>query len=186
MNPYLIVVFVHVVGVMGMFAGLTLDWTTLASLRRAHTAEQARDALDSFAIVPRVGIPALLVTLGAGIYLAFQWKWQAPWIHTGFASMLLLPILGGAITGRRLGALRRSLPERGSLPAAVLERTQDPLLALSFRVRLAIVTGIAFLMEVKPPLFEGLLAMGLAVIAGLAWSAPAWLRVRGVGPQGAA
>jgi hypothetical protein len=177
MNPYLIVVFAHVVGVLGMFAGFALDWSSLGSLRRARTAEQARAAFDAIGVVPRVGVPALLVTLVAGIYLAFQWKWEPPWIHIGFASMLLLPVLGGAITGRRLAGLRKALPEQGSLPAAALERARDPLLVLSLRVRLATVVGIVYVMEVKPPLFEALVAMGVAVVAGLAWSAPAWRRV---------
>jgi hypothetical protein len=173
MNMYMIVVFAHVVGAMALFGALLMEWSLLRKLFRANTADQARETVDAFDAIWRVrptalGPVALVVTLLTGIYLAIQWRWEPPWIRVGFASILLLPLFGGTITGRKLGNLKKMLPASGPLASTDLERVRDPLLSLSLRARFGIVLGVVFLMEVKPPLLEGLIAMSVSIAAAIA------------------
>lgn len=63
MNAYLLSRYLHVVGALGLFVALGLDWAGLAQLRRARTAEQVREWarvlgwlrwLDPFSLVAAV------------------------------------------------------------------------------------------------------------------------------------
>jgi hypothetical protein len=49
MTPYAIAVFPHVVGALGLFVAMGLAWVLVARLRRAESAEQARDSLGLLA-----------------------------------------------------------------------------------------------------------------------------------------
>ncbi len=57
--------------------------------------------------------------------------------------------------------------ENAELTKALIARLRDPMLRLSMRLRIAIATGIIFLMVTKPNLFGALLALGVAVVAGV-------------------
>ena len=43
MSLYAIAVFLHIVGALGLFAALGLEWASLLNLRRATAAGQARE-----------------------------------------------------------------------------------------------------------------------------------------------
>jgi hypothetical protein len=45
MNDYAIALFLHIVGALGLFVALGLEWTSLLLLRRATTTEQARERM---------------------------------------------------------------------------------------------------------------------------------------------
>src|SRR5207244_8538034 len=45
MTLYLLAVFLHVVGALGLFVAMGLEWVIVVRVRRAGTAEQARDWL---------------------------------------------------------------------------------------------------------------------------------------------
>ena len=91
----------------------------------------------------------------------------------------LLPILGVAIGGRRMAAIRSAVAaESGLLSPALRQRLGDPLLWTSIQVRVAIALGIVFLLTVKPGLGGALLTIGLAVVLGLASALPAWSPVQ--------
>jgi hypothetical protein len=88
--------------------------------------------------------------------------------------MVLMAILG-ALTGRRMAAIRRAVAvESGTLTLAFQQRLHDPLLWTSIQTRLAIALGIVFLMTVKPGLAGALLTIGVVIILGLASAWPIW------------
>ena len=164
MNRYAIALFLHIVGALGLFAALGLEWTSLRQLRRATTVAQARAWFDVLGLVRRIGPASLATILLPGFYLmATAWSWTG-WIVVALAGMGLLAALG-ALNG---------VP----LAAPVRERLQHPRFVASIQTRVALVLGIVFLMTVKPDLGGALLTIGVAVVLGLVASVPAWRRER--------
>jgi len=166
MNLYDLFLFLHILGAMGLFSALGLEWMGLANLRRATTAEQAREWLKIFPWLRRIGPAALATLLVAGLYMTLTvWGW-VPWIVISFASMALLPIFG-ASNGIRMARLADEIAtQTGKLPPAIRERIHAPVVWTSLRVRTAILLGIVFLMTVKPALIGALITMGLALVFG--------------------
>ncbi len=167
MNDYAIALFVHIVGALGLFVALGLEWTSLLLLRRATTTEQARERMGLASSVRRVTGASLATLLVSGLYLtATAWGGVA-WIGVALGAMVLMAVLGAALSGPRLAAIGRAV-EHGSLAPL-----PDPLLWVSIQIRLAVALGIVFLMTVKPNLTGSLLAIVLAAVLGLIAALPA-------------
>lgn len=169
MTPYSIALFLHVVGALGLFVALGLEWTSLVYLRRASTAEQAREWLGVLGGTRRLGPASLAAILLSGFYMmATTWGWVG-WIIVALAAMVLIAIVGATLTGLRIVAVgRAAAAESGLLSPALRQRLQDPLLWTSVQIRTAIALGIVFLMTIKPDLIGALATIGLAVVLGLA------------------
>jgi hypothetical protein len=185
MTLYVSALFLHVVGALGFFVALSLEWTSLRHLQRATTAEQVREWLAVFAGVRRVAFASLATLLLSGLYMtAAAWGWVA-WVLIALAAIVLLAVLGATLTGRRMAAIGRAVAaESGSLSSALRHQLHDPFLRTSVQTRTAIALGIVFLMTVKPDLAGALLAIGAAIVLGLASSLPARGRDQAQEPAG--
>jgi hypothetical protein len=179
MTFYSFALFLHIVGALGLFIALGLEWTSLWYLRRATTAEQVNQWLLVFALLRRIYPISWATILLPGFYMtATVWS-RAAWIGIALAAIILIVVLGMALTGRRMAAIGPAVAaERGSLSPTLRQRLRDPLLWASIQTRVAIALGIVFLMTVKPGLGGALLTIGLAVVLGIASALPAWSRVR--------
>jgi hypothetical protein len=179
MSLYAIAVFLHIVGALGLFAALALEWASILSLRRATVADHAREWARLLASLRLVGGPAVLTILVTGIYMmATRWGGQG-WIGVGFGGLVLVAVLGGTLTGRRAGPLLRAASsEDGPVSAALGDRLSDPALMFSLYLRTALALGIVFVMSVKPGTAGALTAMGVALVLGLATGFPSWSRGR--------
>jgi hypothetical protein len=179
MTSYSIALFLHIVGVLGLFVALGLEWTSLVYLRRASTAEQAREWLGVLGGTRRLGPASLVAILLAGFYMvATAWGWTG-WIVVALAAMVLIAVVGASLTGLRIGAVgRAATAESGLLSPEMRQRLHDPLLWTSVQTRTAIALGIVFLMTVKPDLIGALVTIGLAIILGLASALPNWRRAQ--------
>ena len=168
---YSVLVFLHIVGALGIFAGITLEQAGLANLRRASTNAQVRQWLPLLRMLRRVEGPAGLVILATGFYfVATRWGHQA-WIGLALLGMVVMAVLGAAFTGRRVSAIAKVLPiADGPIPAALRQRLHDPLLRTSASLRAALGLGIVFNMSVKPAPVGALTAMGVALALGAAAS----------------
>jgi hypothetical protein len=177
MNFYSIALFLHIVGALGFFVAFGLEWTSWLYLRRATTITQAREWLGVLGLLRRVGPVSMGIILLAGFYLmATAWGGTA-WIGIALAAMVLIAVLGGVLTGRRVAGIGQALAaESETLSLAFRQRLNDPLLETSLKVRVAIALGIVFLMTAKPALEGALLTLSAAVIVGLASTLPAWNR----------
>lgn len=177
---YTIALFLHIVGALGLFVALGLEWASLSYLRRAATVEQARDWLSIFNAQRRIYPISWLAILIPGFYMAATAWGGVAWIGIALGAVVLLVVLGAALTGRRMAPIGRSVAaESGSISTPLRQRLADPLLWASLRIRTAIALGIVFLMTVKPDLLGSLITMGMACVLGLAFSLPAWNRSRG-------
>jgi hypothetical protein len=130
MSVYSISVFLHVVGALGLFSTLALEWAGHEQLRR-------------------VGGPSALLVLATGIYMTSTRWGPRPWIVIGLAAMVVIAILGPALS-RRAG-----------------------LAALSLRLRTWLFLGIVFLMTTEPGLTGSLVAIGVAALIGVVTALPA-------------
>ena len=178
-SVYSIALFLHIVGDLGLFVGLGLEWVSLSYLQRAATAGQAREWLSVFKVQRRINPISWLAILIPGFYMAAT-AWRATaWVPTALGAVVLLAVLGAVLTGRRLAPMGQSVAaESGPIPSTLRQQLADPLLWASLRIRTAIALGIVFLMTVKPDLLGSFLIIGLASVLGLVFSLPAWARGR--------
>ncbi len=179
MTAYAIVLFLHIVGALGLFVSLGLEWTSLAYTPHASTADQAREWLSVRGWVMRLGPASLALILLSGLYMtATTWGW-AGWIVVALAALVLIAVVGAVLTGLRMTPIERAAAgERGALSPALRQRLSDPLLWTSVEIRTAIALGIVFIMVVKPDWVGSSIAIGVAVLLGLVASLPMWRRVR--------
>lgn len=179
MTLYSLVLFLHIVGALGLFIALGLEWISLWYLRRATTAEQAGQWLLAFALLRRIYPAVWVALLLPGIYMTTAVWGGVAWLGIALVAMFLLPILGMAISGRRMATIGPAVAaESGLLSPTLQQRLGDSLLWVSIQVRVAIALGIVFLMTIKPGLGGALFTIGLAVVLGLALAWPVWDRTR--------
>ncbi|MFN8453193.1 MAG: hypothetical protein U0401_00735 [Anaerolineae bacterium] len=173
---YPLALFLHIVGALGLFTALSLEWASLWQLRRAATVEQIKQGFLIFAGLRRLYSLSWITILLAGFYMAATvWGWVA-WIGVALAGVVLIGMLGDGLSGRRLAAIEPMVAAaQGALSPDLRQHLGDPLLWLSIQTRVAIALGIVFLMTVKPGLTGALLTLGVAVTLGLAaaWPTPA-------------
>ena len=150
----LLVVFIHVCAAMGMFGAAAIEGASTLELNRAGASPTA---LQGFALARRLGSLSFALILLSGIFLTQTvWGWQTAWIQVAMSSIVMMVLIGATVT-------RRAMTRLQATPAAV-----DTYQALvwSFLTRAGILIGIVFLMTVKPPLAESLIALGAAAGAG--------------------
>ena len=167
MSLYSIAVFLHVVGALGLFAGIGLEQVSLFSLRRATTTTQARDWLAVLGGLRRVDAPSGLTILATGFAMLFaRWGHQA-WIGLAILGMVAMAILSIGITARRAAGIKTTLIDsNGPISSELRARLRDRALYASASFRAAIALGIVFNMTVKPATAGAVAALGVALVLG--------------------
>ena len=168
MSLYHAALFLHIVGALGLFAALALEWAGLSNLRRARSVGQFQDWAGLLQGLRRVGGPSGLTLIISGIYLTVTRWGSQPWIILGLIGLVTMAVLGAVVTGRRLGSMAKELSDEGALSRALRGRLQDPVLLLSAWSRTGIGLGVVALMSAKPGLGGSLIIMGGAVFLGFA------------------
>ena len=176
MTFYSIVLFLHIVGALGLFVALGLEWVSLLYLQRANSIEPVREWLSAFRWLNWVGPISMGILLLSGFHLMSAWG-GAAWIGVAFAALVLFVVVGIVLTRSRLAAIKRAAAtESGGLSPAFRQQLHDPFLGTSIKLRVALGLGIVFLMTVKPELGEALLVIGVAIVLGLVSTWPLWRR----------
>jgi len=175
---YALALFLHVLGVLGLFAALTVEGIALRGIRGSVTGDEARAWLGLLRLLRVVGPLSLLLILVPGLYLAATITAGGGWIAAGLIGFLAIGILGGAVTGRRMATVGPTLGRaNGPLGDVEAKMTHDRPLTTSFIIRLALALGIVWLMTVKPDFVPSLVVLGGSAILGLVAS-----RAVSVGP----
>ena len=177
MTFYSVALFLHIVGALGFFVMLGLEWVSLLYLQRTNNIEPAREWLTTFGLLRWVGPASMGLILLTGVYMmATVWGWVA-WIGMALAAIVLLAVLAVAFTGPRMAAVgQAAAAESKALSPIFQQQLHDPFLWASIQIRVAIALGIVFLMTVKPGLEGALVTIGVATILGLASAWPIWRR----------
>jgi hypothetical protein len=174
---YTLALFVHIVGAIGAFVGVSVWLFTAMALRRAQSVGQI-NALSGLIQPSGVLTIVSIVLLGvAGFYMAITvWGERATWIIVATIGFLILAPFGAFVIDPRLRALARAaaaLPD-GPLPTAVAARANDPLISIGLYTYIGVLLGIVFLMTNKPALVDSIVTMVIATALGLAAGLLLW------------
>src|ERR1700722_12972044 len=101
------VLFVHVVSAIGLFIALAAEGAMTYRIRSAQSVEQVRFLVRAFQRLRIVAIPSFLGILVGGLYLASKWGTGTFWIPFALGATLLILLIGGLITGRRIARLKK-------------------------------------------------------------------------------
>src|SRR5262245_47400309 len=150
----LLVVFIHVCAAMGIFGAAAIEGASILEVNRAGASPTA---LRGFALAHRLGSLSFGLILLSGMFLTQTvWGWQTAWIRVAMSSIVVMAVVGATMTRRAMTRLHATSVAVDTYQALVW----------SFLTRAGILIGIVFLMTVKPPLVESLIAMGAATGAG--------------------
>jgi uncharacterized membrane protein len=174
-------VFLHVVSALGIFAALSLEVVVLYHLRRAASPREAGAALNLAPALSAIFGASALIALLTGVYLTLQTSaWPQPWLKIAMVALFLMAPFG-AVSGRKMRAIRRLASSRDAGSSELLSKLQDGFLTFSLNCRIALVLGIVLLMTAKPELRESIGAVLAALVLGLASTVLFW---RGAPPAG--
>jgi hypothetical protein len=181
MTVYTLALFLHIIGTIGLFIGVSVWLFAAAALRRAQSVGQVR-ALTSLILPSSVLAIVSILLLGvAGFYMAITvWGERATWIIVATINFLLLAPFGVFVIDPRLRALARTaaaLPD-GPLPTAVAARARDPLVGVGLCAYVGVLLGIVFLMTNKPSVVNSIITMIVATIVGLIGGLLLWWATR--------
>jgi hypothetical protein len=184
MNVVSFVLFLHVVGMLGLFIALGLDGVSVFRLRRAAAVDEMAPWVGLAASGSRAyrGSIALVVLSGAYLtrellrgMMAGERVSELGWLTLSVIALVMFGI-AGALSLRRMQPVWRpsSVPADARLQ---LTRVHDPLLQLLFIFRTVLALTIVFLMTTRPSLEASMLVMAGAgllalVTGGLAWRRP--------------
>ncbi len=108
-----------------------------------------------------------LVVFFSGVYLAMRMAaFGSAWPKVAVGGLLIIAPLG-ALTGRRMRAIRRACADAKAINSDLLGRLEDSFLKVSLGVRIAVFLGIVLLMSTKPEFWESVGIVGTCGILGL-------------------
>ena len=173
MNIYSIALFLHILGTLGFFISLGLEWTGLWQIGRSTTSEMVRAWMRISKSTRGLGLASMLAILASGSYMtAVAWGGRG-WIVVTLGALVVGVVLTLALTGPRMAAIGRAMAAEGkSLSLSLHNLANHPILWISIQTRLAIGVGIIFLKVAKPDFAGSLLTIGVAILIGLASALP--------------
>jgi hypothetical protein len=152
-RAYDVVLFVHLLGVVTLFAAFGIFQLGGARLRRAATVDHLRLWLGLLRATTATFPIALLVILAAGLYLADDaWSFSTPWVVVAFVAVVVMLAVGGVVIGRglnRLGAAAAGAGD-GPVPATMRRLVSDPATWVSSLALNGMAVGVLWLMATKP------------------------------------
>jgi hypothetical protein len=179
MNLLSVVLFLHVVGMLGLFVALGLDGVAVLRLRRSRSDETLTPWIRLSAELPRLYRASLAVIVLTGGYLTRGvvqgMTSETPlldlaWLEVSVASLGILGVTGAVSLQRLRPSWRAVAATTGGAAAHQLALLQEPLLTVLVVLRAAFAIAIVFLMMNRPSLYVSLLVMVVAVVIGLASS----------------
>jgi len=177
MTIYALALFIHISAVLVLFAALSVEVLFLYRLRRASTLTEALVWIDPVPRLPLIVASSGLVILLWGGYLATRMSaFGLAWPKVAVAALLLMAPLG-AVTGRRMRAMRQACTNATAISGQLLSRLQDPFLKISLCIRVSIFLSVVLLMGAKPNLWNSIATVGIFLLLGALVSLPGLCRV---------
>ena len=177
MTRFTIAVFLHLVGMVGLFIGYGLEWVASSLLRRSTNAEQVRAWLRIFRLSLPISGPGLVVLILSGVYFAsITESMKEGWMLASLLAIVLAFGIGFVFIWLRVRMLRAVLPEGNTpLSEAGSASVQDPVILTLIRVRFLLALGVLYVMIAKPDLATSLYILLSAIVVGLISAATAWM-----------
>jgi hypothetical protein len=170
MNLYTAVLFVHAIAVLMLTAALTMEAWTVMQLRRAASPSAAGPWTEATQSIAIAAISSLVIIYATGAWLTESLRsWALAWPRLAVLEIVLFALFG-AITGRRMRAIRRYAASENANRSEWNALTQSGLLKVSVSTRIWIVMGTTLLMTTRPGLRESLLIVVCSLILGVLFS----------------
>ena len=179
--PQALLLFVHLLGLLGFVTGLVTYLTVLGQLRRARSVGHMRVLLLGMKWGERAAVGGVAAILAAGTTMTVQhWSFSDAWIVTSLVLMACIAVIGRFTVDSRVQRLRKTLEHLPDGPASdeLVAAASDPVMSGGAAVMVMLLIEIIFLMTLKPG-FTGsaLSALMTAALCNVAYL-PA-LRTRG-------
>lgn len=168
MSLYSFVLFIHVMAAIGLFVGFALEGFVSVRIGRAADAGQMRFFIHVFDRLRWIFIPSFAGILFGGLYLGYRYGRGTFWIPTALIATLAIMIIGGLMTGRPMGRLKKATVNADVAFDSLSTQAKSPQVALSYGLRVGLGLGIVFLMTAKPDVWPSTLGLVAGCIAGLA------------------
>jgi hypothetical protein len=167
MKLYGIVVFIHAAAVLTLAAGLGIETWMLFQLRRTTSLSDAARWIGPIPALTVIGIGSLITVHFTGAWLTDQLgAWALAWPKLAVVGIVLVLVFG-ALTGRRLRAIRRICIEGKTSDSNLTARLPDRFLKLSLSIRIWVVLGTLLLMVARPGLQGSMAIISASVALGL-------------------
>ena len=167
MTLYSLVLIVHVTAVLVLSAALSFEVLFLFHLRRASTLVEASPWIEPVPRLSLFAVGSLVVILSSGVYLVIPIATPGiAWPKVAVAALFLMAPFG-AVTARRMRAIREAYRDEKAMNLELLGRLRDPVLKMSLGVRIATFLGIFLLVSAKPGLWGSVGLVGASMVVGL-------------------
>ena len=151
MSPYSVAVFLHVVGALGLFAALGLEWAGVRNLRGAVTTSQAREWMKLLRGLRLGGRTVVAGAAGHRLLRERRDRRRTTLDRPRNSGSVDDRGVGWLLTGRRLRSVGRVIPEHdGPMTLLLARQLADPVFTLAAWLRTALALGIVFIMSTKP------------------------------------
>jgi hypothetical protein len=160
------ILFVHIVGVLALFSGMALEWLSLDAARRSTSRADAVRWVRVNASVLRMSGIAFAIVVASGFFLGGRFGVLGHvWLRATYLALLVMGIVGGPVTRRRMRALQQAAKDPHDTNVTVLQiAASHPILRLSVSVRVVFGLAVVYLMIGKPDVVESVLALSAATI----------------------
>jgi hypothetical protein len=164
-----LVLFAHVVGVIGLFVGLVLEWFALDAMRRAATREEGITWVRLIVAAQRVMSIAFGVILLSGLFLGRQVGVLGDgWMLVSYGAILLIALSGGLMARRVVRPLRLAIENPNDLTFIAAQASASAWAArLALRSRVAVALAIVYLMIGRPDVAMSIVVMSIALLIAM-------------------
>lgn len=163
---YSIALFLHITGALMLFASISIEWLCVINMRNSTVVETIKESIFNYSRLTAINLTAMILILIPGIYMmAVVWK-NASWISIAFIGIILLAVVGGAVTGRKMKIIKKIMSKENNISPLLRSLLNDNSLMLSIKMRTTISLGIIFLMAVKPDMIGSIVTLVTSVIIG--------------------
>lgn len=177
MTPYAIALFLHLLGMVGLFVGYGMEWAASSLLRRSTTADQARSWLRIYRLSLPISGPGLLLLIITGGYLgSVTGSMKQGWMSASLLGIVFALGIGFVFILPLVRRIRAALPEGNvALSPAGIALVHDPMIVTLIRVRGLLAVGIVFLMTTKiETLATSLFVLLAFIVVGMLCAASSW------------
>jgi uncharacterized membrane protein len=166
--PYFLLL--HIVGVIGLFIALSLEFAIVFRLRAAKTTTQVQEWLTLSRVIDLMLPVTAVVILISGLVLTFSvWGWGQAWIDLSLGLLVLLGILGPVINGPRMKAIQVAAQAApiGEISTALRQAIFNPVLRVYLPIPGLVALGAVIMMVLKLDWLGSGMVIALVLIVGI-------------------
>lgn len=169
MSFYSLLIFLHVLGGVGLFAAIGIEAVALRRLERAAGVDQALVLTALLSDSTQIAVFTMGLTFVAGVWMmAIQWG-PEPWIVAALAAFAVMAIIAVGVTRPAIRRLVVKLRDGSDgLPPDFSTFVARGSLMAAHSLRAALAVGILGLMTIKPDVFGSSAIVGAAAVMGIA------------------